>query len=150
MGLDMYLTAKIYLSKNNLLETIKADKIRKIFPEIFKSGNLDYIEVVFEVGYWRKANAIHGWFVENAQDGTDNCGTYYVSRKQLIELKELCESVLKNKSQAQKLLPPQKGFFFGGEDLDDWYFETLQDTVQIIDKCLKLPDEWNFEYHSSW
>ena len=28
-----------------------------------------------EVGYWRKANAIHGWFVRNVQNGKDDCGT---------------------------------------------------------------------------
>ena len=25
------------------------------------------------VAYWRKANAIHSWFVENCQDGVDEC-----------------------------------------------------------------------------
>ena len=28
--------------------------------------------------YWRKANAIHGWFVKNAQQGIDDCRTYSV------------------------------------------------------------------------
>ena len=31
-----------------------------------------------EVAYWRKANAIHGWFVYNIQDGVDDQNEYYV------------------------------------------------------------------------
>ena len=45
-------------------------------------------------GYWRKANAIHKWFVENVQNGVDDCDTYLVTREQLEQLKEACEMVL--------------------------------------------------------
>lgn len=45
-------------------------------------------------GYWRKANAIHAWFVENVQNGVDDCGMYIVRRDQLEELKEACERVI--------------------------------------------------------
>ena len=38
-----------------------------------------------EVGYWRKANQIHKWFVDNVQDGVDDCGEYKVTKEQLIE-----------------------------------------------------------------
>lgn len=44
--------------------------------------------------YWRKANAIHAWFVENVQNGVDDCGTYLVTREQLEALKTACETVL--------------------------------------------------------
>ena len=26
-----------------------------------------------EVAYWRKFNALHNWFVQNCQDGVDEC-----------------------------------------------------------------------------
>lgn len=45
------------------------------------------------VGYWRKANQIHCWFVENVQDGIDDCGTYEVTEKQLVELLNTCKEV---------------------------------------------------------
>lgn len=45
-------------------------------------------------GKWRKSNQIHNWFVANVQDGTDDCDEYWVSEKQLIELKEVCKTVL--------------------------------------------------------
>lgn len=47
------------------------------------------------VAYWRKANAIHNWFVENAQDGVDNCGTYEVERYLLEDLLARCAEVKK-------------------------------------------------------
>ena len=47
-----------------------------------------------KVGYWRKANAIHNWFVENVQDGIDNCGEYVVTKEQLETLLDICETVL--------------------------------------------------------
>jgi hypothetical protein len=51
-------------------------------------------EITEEVAYWRKANAIHKWFVDNVQGGKDDCGEYYVERKQLQELTDLCKTVI--------------------------------------------------------
>lgn len=48
------------------------------------------------VGYWRKANQIHGWFVDNVQDGEDDCGMYEVTEDQLIELRDVCIDVLEH------------------------------------------------------
>lgn len=42
---------------------------------------------------WRKANQIHNWFVENVQDGQDDCGSYEVTKEQLETLLELCMKV---------------------------------------------------------
>lgn len=49
-----------------------------------------------EIGYWRKANAIHNWFVENVQNGVDDCGEYEVSKSDLKELLSLCKEVKDN------------------------------------------------------
>lgn len=46
------------------------------------------------VGYWRKTNHIHNWFVQNVQNGEDDCDTYIVSREKLIELRDACQQVL--------------------------------------------------------
>ena len=42
---------------------------------------------------WRKANQIHNWFVENVQDGKDDCGSYEVTKEQLKTLFKLCMKV---------------------------------------------------------
>lgn len=153
MGLDMYLYAKQYLSDFNPEEKEKAEQIQALFPELAGVKNLygsavKYVEA--EVGYWRKANAIHDWFVNNVQDGVDICQAHYVDREKLKELKTLCEQVLADKSLAHELLPTADGFFFGGTDYNDWYFESLESTIEIVDAALKLPNDWDFEYQSSW
>ena len=105
-----------------------------------------------EVGYWRKANQIHKWFVDNVQNGVDDCGEYKVTEEQLIELRDTCNQVLNDHSLAEELLPAQSGFFFGNTDYDEWYYNSLEYTVQTIneiinDKPYCLDDLY---YSSSW
>lgn len=48
-----------------------------------------------QVGYWRKANQIHNWFVENIQNGVDDCNYHReVTEEDLHELLDICERVL--------------------------------------------------------
>ena len=132
MGLDMYL----YGVKGNYW---------------LHDYNIGAVKTVIEVGYWRKANQIHQWFVDNVQEGVDNCATYYVSREQLEELKTICEEVLKHPEKAEELLPTQEGFFFGTTEYDEWYFDDIQETIEICEWCLDERKEYDyFEYHSSW
>jgi len=79
MGLDMFLHRRIFVWS----EDRKNLKIQLAKTPI-KGEKVDYI--VEEAGYWRKANAIHKWFVDNVQKGNDNCGEYYVDENQMLEL----------------------------------------------------------------
>lgn len=148
MGLDMYLTAKKYLSEYNEEGKPQRDAVAALFPEM-AGAKLQYVQ--FEVGYWRKANAIHKWFVTNVQNGVDECQTSYVPRDRLIALREVCVQVLDDKKQARTLLPTAEGFFFGQTTYDNWYFQNVEDTIEIIDRALALPKhDWIIEYHASW
>jgi len=148
----MYLDAKIYLSKmSNDKEILKKrESIREMFPEITTTGNLDYIEICFEAGYWRKANAIHQWFVEHVQYGEDECRPHSVSREELKGLLDSCIKVKNDHTLADELLPTQDGFFFGGTEYDEYYFVNIDATIKIVEYALSLPDEYDFEYHSIW
>ena len=145
MGLDMYLNAKRYLwhTEDNL-----AEKIGESFPEL---GSARIKSITAEAMYWRKSNAIHKWFVDNVQNGEDDCGDYEVSREQLKELLAVIETVLADRSKAGELLPPQAGFFFGSNEIDQWYWEDLKSTKERLENLLaqEMPGWW-FEYHSSW
>ena len=143
MGLDMYLNAKRFLWHN---EDDLAAKVAEVFPEI-KGKRVK--EVVVEAMYWRKANAIHKWFVKNCQEGKDDCGNYYVGREQLEELRELILVALAMKDASK--LPPTSGFFFGSDAVDEWYWDTLRNTEEGLSKVLEdFRTNWDFEYHSSW
>ena len=153
MGLDMYLTAEKYASGYDFSDDkeIYTSVVNTIGAEPFADKHSPSVEVSVTAGYWRKANAIHDWFVRTCQNGVDECQKSYVVRSQLEELRDLCKEVLLDKDKASELLPTSNGFFFGGTDYDDWYFNTLKDTVEMISNLLKnVPEDWEFYYRSSW
>jgi hypothetical protein len=145
MGLDQYLIGKKYFFRDDKAR----EKLQKIVDGPFKAESVEV-----EIGYWRKASAIHKWFVDNVQDGNDDCGTYYVTEDQLKKLLDLTNKVLESKENGTdaKLLPTTEGFFFGGTEYDDWYYEQLHNTKEIIEKYLnyKNRDQYSLYYHSSW
>lgn len=153
MGLDMYLYASRYLSDYDKADKEKKANMLDNFPElnVYLTEDSNPInEVRAEVGYWRKANQIHAWFVDNVQDGIDECQESRVSREKLAELKGLCERVLSDNTLAEELLPSRSGFFFGQTEYDEYYMNDLSNTVAIIDGALRLPDNWSMSYRSSW
>lgn len=105
-----------------------------------------------EIAYWRKANQIHSWFVENVQNGVDDCGSYEVTKEQLEELLDLCEAVKEKPKLAHKLLPTQSGFFFGSTEYDEWYMQDIDNTIKQLKKVLKETDfdNWIVFYTASW
>lgn len=182
MGLDMTLYKKTYIwneDRKNIKITTKGEASASLKRTIRDIDLKNVMYITEEAGYWRKANQIHQWFVDNVQNGEDDCGTYYVSTEKLKELRRLCREVLrscklvdsgetrkvydldkgeeveekvmkiKDTSVAEELLPTQEGFFFGGTGYDEYYIQNLEDTIVIIDKALESPAA-EFEYHSSW
>ena len=158
MGLDMYLSGKRYMSTVFKKEDgEKQEAIQKLFPELEgmtgRWGDASPVkEVSIDVGYWRKANAIHDWFVRNCQDGVDECQESHVSREQLQNLIDICKQVIKSPKKAETLLPTRSGFFFGNTTYDEWYKADLEYTVQRFEKILKDPAlaKCDFYYQSSW
>ena len=63
--------------------------------------NFGYGAISDEVAYWRKANAIHGWFVKTVQRGTDDCQSYYVHKEQLERLLTICKCIKENVRMAK-------------------------------------------------
>ena len=147
MGLDMYLNAERYLWGHDEGDKQISENIGQLVG-LPTDGKVKTITV--EAGYWRKANQIHNWFVQNVQDGIDECQEVYVSRDKLKELREICQTVLDKRDLAAELLPTASGFFFGGTEYDQWYFNDIEETIKIIDAALTMPDQWDFNYRSSW
>ena len=150
MGLDMYLTAKRYVWKAMDADKELQDKLNEVMADDLKGTDMRVNEVCVDAMYWRKANAIHGWFVENCQEGEDDCREYYVEREQLEELRDLCQAVLDGDDNAELELEPTEGFFFGSTERDDYYLQDMRDTVDGLNKVLSLPKSYEFYYRSSW
>ena len=150
----MYLIAKRPMNpsseedRENLEERLKEARMWDGEAEVSKD------EVVKEVAYWRKANAVHKWFVENVQDGEDQNGEETpVTRSQLRDLLSICQTVINDKTLAKKLLPTQCGFFFGSTNYDDCYFKKIQYTVDFLEEIEEdeeLHENWTLYYRSSW
>jgi hypothetical protein len=161
MGLDMYLRASEYVSRNDWSRNEKGeirDNPNWLFTQIVETLELENIidntgfsgmTIDLPMGYWRKANQIHNWFVTNLADGVDECQVITVRREDLEQLKELCIEVIANKSLAEDLLPTGAGFFFGSTTYDEYYYGDLMDTIGIITRCLESKFDY-FEYQASW
>jgi len=156
MGLDMYLSASKYVSTccspdDNIARCsrILADIGVRDVVAIFNDGPPD-LDIKFTVVYWRKANQIHQWFVDNVQGGRDECQEVHVSREQLTELLALCQKA-KNTKDAS-LLEPQDGCFFGSTDIDDAYWADLDYTIERLAKVLGNATLAGCElsYRASW
>ena len=194
MGLDMYAYRRTYVG--NYWEKA-ADQVKLVKPKTSNSFNkksIDLIEdakiseITERIAYWRKANAIHAWFVNNVQDGVDECQQASFSVEKMQELVDLCKLVLKtaetkdgkvvngqtfkdgkwedimadgivvtNPEEVAELLPPMEGFFFGSTDVDGYFLEDVQSTIDQLEPYLAKDEEGkyihyssDFYYQSSW
>jgi len=149
MGLDQYLKAEKHFSAYSDGDKNYKNIIAIAGGESVADDESRYAAISFTAGYWRKANQIHQWFVDNVQEGVDNCSRYYVSLEQLNELLGICNTVLADHSQAEELLPTADGFFFGNTNYDEWYFNDLEETVKILGRVTSN-EEFDYYYVSSW
>ena len=154
MGLDMYLTKKVYVKNWEHTPEEKRSKISaNIGGKEIDTSKVSYL--IEDVHDWRKANAIHGWFVGNVQNNVDDCKEYYVEYDQLMDLKTICERLLelydtdKNLfvEYAEQCLPATKGFFFGSYEYNEWYIEDLKSTINAFES---LDPTAEYYYQSSW
>lgn len=155
MGLDMYLSASKYTFKY-LNEELK----NSLDGLDVGQGPIKLNRIGGEAMYWRKANAIHNWFVQKCAGGVDECQRVDVAPAQLIELRDLCAVLLAERrldedaarTRALQVLPPKTGFFFGSSEVDDWYWRDLTDTRDGLTSLIDMPGfyDWEFSYQASW
>ena len=177
MGLDMYLKKSKRVEGLNVydyervqdeLPWVKEDYdfnagLKGLCPDIEGVENLNdtvhetggsfrYLSLTKEIGYWRKANAIHNWFVENCQGGIDECQLSEVSKEDLEDLLEKCYNVIHKKSNPEETLPPTAGFFFGSTEVGKYYMDDIKSTISILENAIGKTD-WEKEivfYRASW
>lgn len=174
MGLDMYLSARKHVSDYSFEEGKNTYEVGNILESIgldrdALSTEAPSVSVELNVAYWRKANAIHKWFVDSLADGEDNCQPVYVNRKDLQSLLETLEEALKARrddetadhddiatptleDSLEYILPTESGFFFGDTAYDEWYWMQLEWTHKRLTEILNDErfEEFDFEYRASW
>lgn len=144
MGLDMYLNKEFYASKHTKPEVYKELKKNKGFEDC------ESITISGIIICWRKANMIHKWFVNNVQDGVDECNRFYVPHEKLKELLSLVTEAIEEKDTGA--LPTQEGFFFGSVEYGEDYWADLEFTKSNLIKIVNDPDfeKYEFYYRASW
>lgn len=113
MGLDMYLIRRVRRNKKDLNKysdykyrsyyNKNGEEIGFEFQEWHKYSDDDKKNLIkesskivdtYDLAYWRKANQIHKWFVDNVQNGEDNCDDYKVKTSDIKKLYNLCNKLL--------------------------------------------------------
>jgi len=154
MGLDMYMYVSEYESRfdTNKKGNFYPKKLED-FEKDISERNFVSKETKYQVGYWRKFNALHNYIVEHFADGNDDCRPVYIGYNELELLRNVCKDVLDNHDLASELLPTQDGFFFGSTEYDEWYFENLEYSLDLFNKllefCNKNPST-DIYYKASW
>ena len=150
MGLDMYLTAS--RRSYRYLDEDEHNALNTNATLTAMTHGRPVQGLITEVMYWRKANAIHQWFVDNVQHGVDECAPHTVSLDDLCALRDTCRRVLDDRQLAGELLPPQAGFFFGSTEIDEGYWQDLEETWAVLEEVCNWPDldKFSFTYQSSW
>lgn len=118
----------------------------KPFPDLYP----DHLSIFTQVAYWRKFNALHNWFVNNVQLGVDDCGFYELFQDHIVDLLDTLQNTLDDQDSSH--FEPIGGFFFGSIEVDDYYWEQVENTR---DKMYRLLNDFDWEnqrmfYYSSW
>ena len=99
----------------------------------------------YEVNYWRKSNAIHRWFTQDAEE--DNLTEFPKTIEDIKRLYHLCARSLKQK---EPVLETGDGFFWGSTKYDEWYWEDIQETVDALEVIIKHLEEGDEYYYYAW
>lgn len=92
MGLDMCLGARRYIGRN--FSTEGRTELEPVAAKLGLPADAESYELEAQVAYWRKANAIHKWFVDNCAEGKDDCRPVYVEREKLAALRDICQRIV--------------------------------------------------------
>jgi len=182
MGLDMYFTKHIYVKNwehtpDNLKHGITVKQGGKVRKDINAKKISNIVE---DVAYWRKFNALHNWFVEHCADGVDDCKQMYVDRSKIEELVDTLRKVKVSLDKsgkkvvqvetgwrngekefgdmevyadtkvADELFPTASGFFFGGTEYDKYYYDELVETLKTFEDLLSEDGNADYYYQASW
>ena len=165
MGLDMYLNVRKYIrqidfekgydQEDGYSQTEDFQKLIEVtgLEKLIEKGSGTGANVDVPVAQWRKANAIHKWFVDNRGDGEDNCQEIPCHLDHLEALVADCKKVIDNNDLAQEVLPTEGGFFFGETEYNEGYFSDIQYTHDRISEVIKLMRELDCDwatYQASW
>lgn len=149
MGRDMYLDATRHVApcdaQTEPMRRAMGAAIGYVPPKDKPGQDASLLEVcgvTVRVGYWRKCDALHRWFVDNAQEGSDDGRPATVQDDCLRDLQQLCERVIDDPAGAVE--------YFAVDDGAGMDREELQYTLDILRHAITLQEQgWDITYRAS-
>ena len=83
----------------------------------------------------------------------ENSDLFYTSASTLIDNGVITKADYEElEAKLEEIMPTQAGFFLGGTDYSPYYFQTVEETLEIVDKILENGDfdKEVYLYHSAW
>jgi hypothetical protein len=150
MGLDMYLEAMLHLPPYNTELAPVRHAIGQAIgytPPMEKPDNdatlMEITGVTVRVGYWRKFDPLHQWFVSNVQEGHDDCRPAYIAPDVLAELEEQLDQVSDDPESASEHFVSE-----GDEPMSEG---DVDYTLRIVVQAKTLQQRgWDIYYRASW
>lgn len=106
-----------------------------------------------EIGYFRKANFLRKWLIDNTGYKEDGNLIYHkLDKEDIGELLMIAAHVFTYPSVAEEFLPTQDGFFFGNTEYDEDYYYKVGCLIKTAAAILADTD-WEKEdvyYHEWW
>ena len=138
-------------------ETAYPEDIKELADYIYKTNyksafiNMDGFRM-YQIGYFRKFNALHNYIVNNLAEGIDECQEIEITKDNLYALLDKLIRVDNNKDLAHSELPTADGFFFGNTAYDDWYFSNVKEAIEMCKLFLTKIDfnKYDLIYQASW
>jgi len=132
--------------------------VRRLSPESFAliqkweaGDHEDPYPEVEEEQMWtgRKENHIQ-CYIEGEVGEVENCAYLPLQREHIERLVERLRQVKYDHDLAGSLLPTQAGFFFGGTDYDEWYFNDVDEELMEFQKILESWDDSSVYVYWAW
>lgn len=106
-------------------------------------------EEVIEYSYYRKFNALQGYFVRN--HNILNCGRVQITSEILSDLSKNLNKIRNNPEKANVLLPVFHGPFFGYYEYDDLYFSFIHRCSKDLFHAKFIDyNRYDLYYSSDW
>jgi len=163
MGLDMYLSEERYFSNYDHAEEKERARAHSVaLAAGFDPALLDRngsVTAAVNIAYWRKAHWLHEWFVNNIQNGEDNCGSHSVELEHLKEILDGCRAIMVFRATASIADAEEcmNDSFPCQYPHGEWIWESVQDTIDqlqlIVDRAEREEGDgiWReYIYRSSW
>ncbi|HHU8001616.1 TPA: hypothetical protein ACUKX0_004817, partial [Escherichia coli] len=108
-----------------------------IYIETQPKNDLNNDTSRWQVGYFRKFNALVSW-VENNVGMVENCELVELNREHLLKLKADLECL--NEENCSEIMPTMEGFFFGSQKYDDFYWRDVDELRELTEELIENHD----------